>query len=136
VNSAPRPFERRFVTGEREEQRRYSRAVVVAGGRTVYLAGVVDVDADGAFVAGDVEASSRAVLDRLRDAVEAVGGMMGDIVAMTVYLTDARWGDTFVDVRAEYFEAGAFPAATMISGVALAHPQLRIELQATAVLPS
>jgi 2-iminobutanoate/2-iminopropanoate deaminase len=126
--------ERQHVTGTWEETRAFSPAVVTRGGRTAYLAGVVDVDEHGAAVTGDAAASARAVLDRLRDAVEAVGGTLADIVTLTVYLTDPRYGEEFVRVRHEYFEAGAFPAAAMLTCVALARPELRMEIQAIAVL--
>jgi len=124
---------RSYVTGEREEQRGYSRAVITSGGRTVYLAGVVDVDAEGGFVTG-AEASVRAVHDRLRDAVEAAGGTLEDIVTMTVFLTDDRLGDAFVRIRKEYFAPGRFPASALVTCTSLARPELTMEIQAIAVL--
>jgi 2-iminobutanoate/2-iminopropanoate deaminase len=125
--------ERHFVTGKREEQRSYSRAVI-ASGPTAYLAGVVDVDAQGRFITGTAEESARAVFDRLRDAVEAAGGTLADIVTMTVFLTDDRYGDDVARVRHEYFEPGHFPASALVTCVSLARPELRMEIQATAVL--
>jgi 2-iminobutanoate/2-iminopropanoate deaminase len=126
--------ERQHVRGTWEETRAFSRAVVTRGGRTAYLAGVVDIDEHGGSITGDAEASARAVLDRLRDAVEGVGGTLTDVVTMTVYLTDPRYGEELVRVRHEYFEPGTFPAATMLTCAALARPELRMEIQAIAVL--
>jgi 2-iminobutanoate/2-iminopropanoate deaminase len=125
--------EREHLTGERETTRSYSRAVSTRGGRTIYLAGVVDVDETGTPVVGPFEASARAVLDRLREAVEAAGGQLADVVTMTVYITDARFGDDFARVRAEYFAEGRYPASALVTCTALARPDLRVEIQATAV---
>lgn len=127
-------MERIYIDGERERSRSYSRAVVTRGGRTVYLAGVVDVDADGGPITGGPGASTRAAFDRLRDAVEAAGGTLADIVTMTVHITDARYGDAFAKVRAEYFDADAYPASTLVTCVALARPELTVEITAIAVL--
>lgn len=126
--------DRRFVTGDWEETRAFSRAVVTHGGSTVHLAGVVDIDEQGRSISGGPEAYARAVLDRLSDAVAAAGGSLSDIVTMTVYLTDPRFGEDLVRVRTEYFDDGAYPAATMLTCAALARPDLHIEIQATAVL--
>ena len=126
--------EAQFYTGEREESRSYSRAVKVGGGSTVYLAGVVDRDAEGRLIAGSFEERTRAVFERLREAVGVVGGTLADIVSMTVFITDARYGNEFVKLRREYFEASHYPASALITVAGLGDPELRVEIQATAVV--
>jgi hypothetical protein len=51
---------REYFTGQREEQRAYSRAVKVRGGTTVYVADIgAPVDAQGHSLAGNFTATPR-----------------------------------------------------------------------------
>ena len=91
---------REYFKGPREEQRAYSRAVKVRGGTTVYLAGIgAPVDAQGNSLAGNFTAQAHQVFERLREAMALVGGTMNDIVTMTVFITDPRYGDECVAIR-------------------------------------
>ena len=87
---------REYFKGEREEQRAYSRAVKIPGGTTVYLAGVgAPVDADGTSLAGNFTAQTHRMWSRIRENLALAGGTLYDIVTMTVFITDARFGDEF-----------------------------------------
>lgn len=126
---------RSYITNAATEARAFSRAVIVEDPKkTLYLCGVVNRDANRQPVIESMEAATRAAFDRLRETVEAAGGTLADIVTMTVFLTDARWGDEFVRVRAEYFEAGHYPASALITVAGLSLPESRVEIQAIAVL--
>ena len=125
---------REYFKGEREEQRSYSRAVKITGGTTVYLAGIgAPTDAQGASLAGNFAAQTRQVFARLRETMAQVGGTLDDIVTMTVFITDPRYGDEFVAIRKQYFTRG-FPGSALITVHALARPEMLVEVQAVAVL--
>ena len=125
---------REYFKGEREEQRAYSRAVKVKGGTTVYLAGIgAPTDATGSSLAGDFASQTHRVFARLRETMALCGGTLDDIVTMTVFITDARYGDEFVAIRKQYFTRG-FPGSALISVHALARPEMLVEIQAIAVL--
>ena len=124
---------REYIKGEFEETRSYSRAVRVKGGTTVYLAGVVGRDAQGRDLPGDFPGQARATFDRLRDAIELVGGTLDNIVTMTVFITDNRFWDRFVEIRKEYFDKG-YPCSALITVHSLARPEMLVEIQAIAVL--
>jgi 2-iminobutanoate/2-iminopropanoate deaminase len=122
------------VAGEREMSRSYSRAVKVTGGTTVYLAGVGGAnDAQGMSLAGDFPAQTHAAFARLKENVEAAGGTLDDIVTMTVFITDSRYGDQFVELRKPYFTKG-HPASALIGVHSLARPEMLVEIQAIAVI--
>ena len=123
---------REYFKGESEETRTYSRAVKVKGGTTVYLAGVVGLDPQGEPLEGDFPGQARATFERLRSGIELVGGTLDNIVTMTVFITDSRYGDEFVKIRSEYFQPGRYPASALISVSALARPGLLVEIQAIA----
>ena len=125
---------REYFKGEREEQRSYSRAVKVKGGTTVYLAGIgAPTDAQGASLAGNFTAQTHPVFARLQETMAMVGGTLDDIVTMTVFITDPRYGDEFVAIRKQYFTRG-FPGSALITVHSLARPEMLVEVQAIAVL--
>ncbi len=112
----------------------YAQGVEVSGGRTLYVAGQVALDAEGNLVSErDFRAQARQVLSNVQAIVEEAGGSMSDIVKMTTFLTDmANYAD-FVAVRSEFLEA-PFPAATLVEVSSLVRPQWMLEVEAIAVI--
>src|SRR5579864_7869042 len=103
------PHTRTHITRDRAQSRAYSQAVITAGGRIVWLAGQVALqDAAGNSLAGDFEAQVREVFRLLGMTLEEAGGKLADMVTMTVFITDARLGDRFTELRKEIFR-GNFP---------------------------
>lgn len=125
---------RQYVKGEREELRSYSRSVITTGGTSIWMAGVGGSnDANGRSLAGDFEAQCKMTFDNLRSSVEAAGGTMDDIVTMTVFITDIRYGDRFTEMRRDYFTKG-YPGSALIGIESLARPEMMLEIQAIAVI--
>jgi 2-iminobutanoate/2-iminopropanoate deaminase len=128
-----RPF-RRHLKREAAQARAYSQAVVTTGGSTVWLAGQVAVtDAAGRSLAGDFDGQVREVFARLGQTLAEAGGTLGDMVTMTVFITDARYGDRFTQLRKEIF-GDNFPASALITVAGLARPELLVEVQGVAVI--
>ena len=125
---------RQYIKGEREQTRSYSRSVITNGGTSIWLAGVTGgFDADGRSLAGDFEAQVHRTFANLRTNVEAAGGTLEDIVTMTVFITDMRYGDRFVEMRQDYFTRG-YPGSALIGVESLARSQMMLEIQAIAVI--
>jgi 2-iminobutanoate/2-iminopropanoate deaminase len=55
------------------------------------------------------------------------------MVTMTVFITDARYGDRFTQLRKEIF-GDNFPASALITVAGLAHPEMLVEVQGIAVI--
>jgi 2-iminobutanoate/2-iminopropanoate deaminase len=128
-----KPF-RQFVKREAAQARAYSQAVVTTGGKTVWLAGQVGIaDATGRSLAGNFDAQVRAVFDRLAATLAEAGGGLADMVTMTVFITDARYGDRFTELRKEIF-GDNFPASALITVAGLARPDMLVEVQGIAVI--
>ena len=124
---------REYITGERERGRAYSRAVKVRGGTTVYLAGVGGAtDAEGR--PQDFASQVRGAFQRLGVNLAEAGGTLDDITTMTVFITDVRYGDEFVELRKEFFGGDGFPCSALITVAGLARPQMLVEIQAIAVV--
>ena len=129
----PEPLQRSYVKRERAQARAYSQAVVTAGGRTIWLAGqVAGADAAGRSLAADFDGQVRRVFELLGQTLEDAGARLADMVTMTVFITDARLGDRFTELRKEIF-GDNFPASALITVRGLARPELMVEVQGVAV---
>jgi enamine deaminase RidA (YjgF/YER057c/UK114 family) len=125
---------RTFVKREAAQARAYSQAVITEGGRAVWLAGQVAVaDASGKSLTGDFDGQVREVFSRLDRTLEETGGSLADMVTMTVFITDARYGDRFTQLRKEIF-GDNFPASALITVAGLARPEMLVEIQGIAVI--
>lgn len=130
----PEPKEVRYLKRERAQSRGYSQAVITEGGRIVWLAGQTAAeDAAGRSLAHDFDGQVREVFARLGQTLAEAGGRLGDMVTMTVFITDARWGDRFTQLRVEIF-GDNFPASALITVAGLARPELLVEVQGIAVI--
>ena len=125
---------RSHIKRERAEARAYSQAVITEGGRTIWLAGQVAIeDSSGRSLAADFDGQVREVFRLLGETLKEAGGKLGDMVTMTVFITDARFGDRFTELRKEIF-GGDFPASALITCRALARPEILVEVQGIAVV--
>ncbi|HYW93657.1 MAG TPA: Rid family detoxifying hydrolase [Gammaproteobacteria bacterium] len=105
----------------------YSQAVRVGG--AVYLSGQIPLDPDSMeLVDTGVEGQVRRVLDNLAAVAEAAGGGLGDVVRVSVYLTDLGHFALVNRVMEEYFEE-PYPARAAI-GVASLPKGAGVEMDA------
>jgi 2-iminobutanoate/2-iminopropanoate deaminase len=123
-----------YIKGERPQQRGYSEAVITEGGRMVWLAGqTATTDDSGKSLAGDFEGQARQIFKNLNRTLEKAGGKLADMVQMTVFITDVRYGDRLTQIRREIF-GDNFPGSALITVTALANPDAKIEIQGYAVI--
>jgi 2-iminobutanoate/2-iminopropanoate deaminase len=116
--------------------RSYSSAVSTEGGKTVWLAGEVALkDESGKSLVGDFQGQTRAIFTSIEKTLAQHQGKLSDIVYMTVYITDPRYGDKFVEIRKEIFKK-EFPASTLVTVSGLATPEMLIEVSSVAVVGS
>jgi 2-iminobutanoate/2-iminopropanoate deaminase len=126
--------ERLYPKGMWRPSGSYSQVVISEPGRMVFVAGQVAMDEEGKTIGiGDVRAQAKQALKNVITGVEAAGGTKSDIVTMSVFTIDARYHPDVNAVRREVFGSD-FPASTMVQVVALARPELLIEINATAVI--
>lgn len=90
-------------------------------------------EADGTLIAYDIDAQCRQVFANVRAVLEASGARWGDLVDVTVFLTDmSRDFKAYNAVWAEYFpDAAAAPCRTTLGIDALPTP-IAIELKCVA----
>jgi 2-iminobutanoate/2-iminopropanoate deaminase len=115
-------------------QSAYSQGVKVKGGTLVFLSGVGPVDEKGVLHApGDYRGQVHATWEHMRRIMAKAGGSVEDIVTMTVYTTERRWGEIFTDMRKEVFKTG-YPSSAFMEARKLRTPGAMLEIQAIAVL--
>jgi 2-iminobutanoate/2-iminopropanoate deaminase len=125
---------RDYLKGERPQQRGYSEAVITEGGKTVWLAGqTATVDDAGKSLASDFDGQVRQLFKNLDRTLQKAGGKLSDMVQMTVFITDVRYGDRLTQIRREVF-GDNFPGSALITIAALAVPDTKIEIQGYAVV--
>lgn len=118
-----------------QKTRAFSPAVITDGGRIVWMAGQTALaDGDGRDISGNVEAQTRRIFALMDATLRRAGGTLADLVTMTVFIKEARYGDRFVEIRRELFPEGKFPASALITVTNFARPGMEIEIQGVAVL--
>ena len=112
----------------------YSHVVSARGGRTIYIAGQVALDAKGQLVGeGDLAAQTRQVFANLETALKAAGASFNDVVKTNYYLRDASQVQVIRDVRGKYFTK-ELPASTLVEVSRLANPGFLVEIEVVAVV--
>ena len=125
-----------FLEGTaRQKERAFSPAVVTKGGRIIWLAGQTTTeDLNGEPLAGDFLGQARTDFALMDRTLKRSGGSLHDLVTMTVFINDPRYGDEFIKLRHEMFPDGKFPASALITVSNFAQPGILIEIQGVAVI--
>jgi len=105
----------------------------VRSGNMLFIAG--STAGGTAAAAGDIAAQTEAILDKFEYILKENGGSLENVVKVTSFVTDLREAPAAGEVRLKRF-AGAFPVSTQVQVAALGTPDLKIEIDAIAILPN
>lgn len=114
----------------------FSQAIDVRGAqRVLYCAGQTSVDADGnPMHHGDMAAQIQQALNNLETVLGQAGLRLAHVVRLNYYTTDVS---AFLAAAPEFgarlHAAGCKPAATLLGVTSLFHPEIIVEIEATAV---
>ena len=110
-------------------------AVIQGAGQIVHLKGQVALDEQGHVVGkGDMRAQTRKTLENIQSVLASIGGEMQDIVSLVHYVADIDAFMTTGDIRRQFF-VEPYPVTTTVQVVRLYHPDLLVEITATAEIP-
>jgi len=114
----------------------WSQAIrVPAGHDLIFTTGMTARDEQGnTFAPGDVKAQTRRILEQLRAILAEGGATLGDVVKMTVYVRDMGEVSAIQEVRNEYWSSDP-PASTTVQVARLVSDEIRLEIDAVAVVP-
>lgn len=105
-------------------------AHVTRAGPLVCVSGVAGAMDDGTIPV-DVADQCSVALSHIEECLEAVGAKVSDIVRIVVYLTNVNDRRAVNPLRIAWFGEHR-PASTLVQVAALAHPDLKIEIEVMA----
>jgi 2-iminobutanoate/2-iminopropanoate deaminase len=115
--------------------RAFSPGVVTSSGMTVWVAGqTATQDSEGNNIANNFEAQVKQVFAQIDGVLKRAGGSLDNIVSMTVFIKESRYGDRFVEMRKDFFKNGNYPGSALITVTNFARPGIEIEIQAIGVV--
>ncbi|MGP8083125.1 MAG: RidA family protein [Terracidiphilus sp.] len=116
----------------------YSHVGEITGGKMMYIAGQVALDASGNIVGqGDYRAQLQQVFTNLKAALEAAGATFKNVVKLNYYIVDAVDRSEFFayrEVRDQHVDIANPPVATVVVVSGLFLPEFLVEIEAIAVV--
>lgn len=117
---------------------------VKRAGDLVFVSGTSSRRPDGTFAGAaadamgvtdlDIRAQTRAVIENIRDLLEAAGGGLQNLVNVTTYLVNMNDFGGYNEVYGDFFDETG-PARTTVAVHQLPHPHLLIEIACVAHIP-
>jgi len=112
---------------------------VAAEGRLVFVGGQIGWNGQGQFETDDFVAQVRQTLQNIVDVLATGGARPEHVVSMTWYVTDKReYLGSLTAMGKAYREIMGrnFPAMAVVQVTALVEDRAKVEIQATAVVPT
>lgn len=113
-----------------EESFGYSRAVQI--GNTIELSGTTASEDDKVIGVGDVTLQTEYIIKKIEHTLVEAGFSLKDVVRTRIFMTDISLWEEVAKVHSYLFE-DVMPACTLIEVSKLIHPDLLIEIEATAI---
>lgn len=123
-------IEQFMVPGQLEPVSHYCHAT--RAGDRVWISGTVGVAADGS-IPEDTAEQFKIAIASLDTVLRAAGGRPEHVVKVTIYLTDIADRARINPIRQQYWGEHR-PASTLVEITALVLPELKVEIEAEAVI--
>ncbi len=118
-----------------QASRAFSPGVITNGGKIVWLAGqTATVDKEGKDIANNFEAQVKKVMFQIDTVLKNAGGNLSNLVQITVFIKEPRYGDKFVEMRKGFFQNGNYPGSALITVSNFVRPGIEIEIQGVGVI--
>ncbi|HYR34600.1 MAG TPA: RidA family protein [Burkholderiales bacterium] len=115
--------------------RAFSPGVITEGGKIVWVAGQTATrDNQNNDIANNFEAQVKQVFSQIDAIMKRAGGSLANVVSMTVFIKESRYGDRFVEMRKDMFQNGHYPGSALVTVTNFARPGIEIEIQAVGVI--
>ncbi len=113
-----------------EESFGYSRAVQI--GNTIEVSGTTASEDDKVIGVGDVTLQTEYIIKKIEHTLVEAGFSLKDVVRTRIFMTDISLWEEVAKVHSYLFE-DVMPASTLVEVSNLIHPDLLIEIEATAI---
>lgn len=94
-----------------------------------------DAEEERQWLARGIREQTERTFAHIGEILAAAGGAFSNVLKLTIYLTDAADQDVVNEISARHFDAANPPARTVVQVAALAHPDMRIEIDGMIALP-
>lgn len=84
----------------------------------------------------DIRLQTEAVIKNIQTILQSVGADLSDLVDITTFLVDMKDFKGYNEVYGQFFDHETGPARTTVAVSELPHPNILIEVKATAYQPS
>jgi enamine deaminase RidA (YjgF/YER057c/UK114 family) len=121
------------------QPRGYSNGVLMEGGSLLFIAGQIGWDGDQRIVSDDFAAQFAQALENVLKVVREAGGEAENIARLTIYVIDKQeYSSHLRDVGSAYRQLMGkhFPAMTLVEVSGLLEHLAKVEIEATAVIPT
>ena len=113
-----------------EESFGYSRAVQI--GNTIEVSGTTASEDDKVIGVGDLTLQTEYIIKKIEHTLVEAGFSLKDVVRTRIFMTDISHWEEVAKVHSYLFE-DVMPACTLVEVSNLIHPDLLIEIEATAI---
>jgi enamine deaminase RidA (YjgF/YER057c/UK114 family) len=115
----------------------YSQLVEVENGKLFFISGQVSIDPRGNIIGkGDYSLQTKQIFDNIGSALSYVGISFQHLVKINIYLLDISHLEEVRIVRNKYIDIKHPPASSVVQVSALFIPEILLEVEAVAFLPS
>lgn len=121
------------VTTEPDHYEPFLLSQGIRFGDLLFLSGQAGAGDDGRIVEGGFMAQGEQAFANLKRVLEAGGSSLGDVIKVTIFVTDMRHFEDVVALRRRFFSA-PYPADTIAEIKALYDPAAMIEIEAIAAV--
>ena len=105
-------------------------------GDVIHTSGQAAIARDGSLVGvGDFAAQAEQTMTNLATVLEAAGSGLDRVFKVNIYLTDMAHFPEILELRRRWFSP-PWPADTIVQVVSLGLPELMIEIEAQATVPT
>ena len=105
----------------------------IKSGPFVFVAGTTSLNSKGQVQGKDAAQQTTITMKKIEAGLKSAGARMGDLVRLTIYVTDIRDMGAVTGALAKSLK-GAVITSTLVAVTALAVPGLVVEIEATAVV--
>ncbi len=101
----------------------------------LFFSGLTARQADGSLLGDNEYEQAKVIFEKMRCLIGEAGGVMNDIMKLTVFVTNIKNNTEVWRARREFF-SGDFPACSLVEVRALINPETLVEIEGIAYLGS
>ncbi len=122
----------------------FSAAMAVEDARLIFVSGCCTIPSyhkhphdpveERQWLQGDMREQTERTFAHMKLVLDAAKADFSDVLFLTIYMTDIAGQDIMNEISARHFDPANPPGRTLLQVMALAHPNMMIEIDAIAAI--